>query len=265
MALKAHRCLWSGQFPPNSLAAIAECHQERVAEAEIDLWLLRDTDGLVDHDGRLRMPDGTRRHATALRLEEVAGLSAEHRPPLISEVIAAIREEPYRTQLEIDLKDERAWPEARAREIAGLLAPVRERVILAGEVAETLRRIVEADAGLRIGFNPRLHLPPLPRTRRQADALVDGLCGLRGLLPAARELHLAFRVFDRVRALGVADAAERLRGAGWRLDVWTLDAGMRGWRAHLEAAVSAGVDMITTNTPRALARAHRQRQQRASA
>jgi len=41
------------------------------------------------------------------------------------------------------------------------------------------------------------------------------------------------------------------------LDVWTLDAGTPRWHERLARAVAAGVDMITTNTPRELAMAGR--------
>jgi hypothetical protein len=48
--LKVHQCVWSGDLPENSLPAIQECYRERVARAEIDVAILRDTDFLVVHD-----------------------------------------------------------------------------------------------------------------------------------------------------------------------------------------------------------------------
>ena len=51
--LKVHRCLWSGEQPENSLPAILECYQARVARAEIDIAMLHDADFLVTHDATL--------------------------------------------------------------------------------------------------------------------------------------------------------------------------------------------------------------------
>ena len=47
VALKVHRCRWSGAYPENSLPAIAECYREAVARVEIDVCMLRDADFLV--------------------------------------------------------------------------------------------------------------------------------------------------------------------------------------------------------------------------
>jgi len=43
--------------------------------------------------------------------------------------------------------------------------------------------------------------------------------------------------------------------AGVAIDVWTLDAGTPRWQERLARALDAGVDIVTTNTPRDLARA----------
>ena len=48
--LKVHQCVWSGNYIPNSLAAVQECYRARVARAEIDIAMLADEDFLVVHD-----------------------------------------------------------------------------------------------------------------------------------------------------------------------------------------------------------------------
>jgi len=53
ITLKVHRAIWSGTFPANSLAAIAECCAARVARAEIDVQFRRDGGFVVFHDDRL--------------------------------------------------------------------------------------------------------------------------------------------------------------------------------------------------------------------
>jgi glycerophosphoryl diester phosphodiesterase len=56
---------------------------------------------------------------------------------------------------------------------------------------------------------------------------------------------------------GVTDAAGIFHELGVLVDVWTLDAGARAWRPRLERVLEAGVDIVTTNTPQALAAAAR--------
>ena len=42
---------------------------------------------------------------------------------------------------------------------------------------------------------------------------------------------------------------------GASFDLWTLDAGTPSWEERLRLALDLGADVITTNTPRALATA----------
>src|SRR5690349_20630218 len=96
--LKVHACVWSGEFPENSLPAIRECLMAPVARAEIDINLLRDGDFLVTHDTQL---DGATTGSGPVRLitrHEAAQLQcrwrgkvSEHRPPLLSEVVDLLR------------------------------------------------------------------------------------------------------------------------------------------------------------------------------
>jgi hypothetical protein len=54
---------------------------------------------------------------------------------------------------------------------------------------------------------------------------------------------------------GLDDLAAMIHGLGASFDLWTLDAGRPNWEARLQLAVDLGADVITTNTPRALATA----------
>jgi glycerophosphoryl diester phosphodiesterase len=271
--LKVHRCVWSGRLTPNSLDAVRECHRARVARAEIDLWLLRDADGIVDHDGRLRIPGRGAVRADEVDRRDVLRVPPEVRPALLSELVEVVREEPYPTRIEIDIKDELPWPLQRVHEILGLLAPIRERVTLAGCNDETLRRLAAADGRVSIGFNPAYHLDWLPHRRRRELAGTPGpdgwfdrtgarnlggrLAALRALVPAADELHMRLEAFERMTLDAATDTVGHVHAHGWIIDVWTLDEGMMRWHARMHAAVAAGVDMITTTTAPILARAFR--------
>ncbi len=284
--LKVHRCLWSGQYPENSLAAIEECYRQRVARAEIDIAMLRDADFLVVHDVELeacttgsgRVSDTTRAQASRLRLQ-IDGAVSEHSPPLLSEVVATIAAFEFPTLLELDLKDTEPWPWARVEELCRLVEGVHDRVILAGYADWNLRRVLRVDPTTPVGFNPAFYLDwqpegdplealpglrgaygyldahPLARERRGpvSDYLADRLGGILRLVPGAREAHLRLQAFERMLDDGVADAAELFHREGMVLDVWTLDAGTPHWRRRLARAVAAGVDVVTTNTAPALA------------
>jgi glycerophosphoryl diester phosphodiesterase len=284
--LKVHRCLWSGDYPENSLAAIQECYRARVARAEIDVNLLLDADFLVTHDPQLEettsgsglVSQTTRREAQRLRCRWRGGIS-DHRPPLLSEVIGAIRDKQAPTLLELDAKDFAPWPWPRVEELARLLEPAKERVILNGCADWNLRRLLELDPSMPVGFDPAYYFDwappgascdPLPGVRgaygyldahplaRQrlsptADYLRDRLRGLIRLVPEARELHLRLETFERMLDDGFSDLARHVHQAGVALDVWTLDAETPRWRRRIARAVAAGVDIITTNTPHALA------------
>jgi len=162
---------------------------------------------------------------------------------------------------------------AATDEVGRLLAPLRQRVTLAGCNDETLCRLAAADGRLSIGFNPAFHLDWVPLSRRRelsgqpgldgwlnrtgAQSLPARLAALRDLVPDAHELHLRLETLERLPIEGVTDAVEQLHAHGWAVDVWTLDEGMMRWHARMHAAVAAGVDMITTTTAPILARAFR--------
>jgi glycerophosphoryl diester phosphodiesterase len=286
--LKVHACVWSGDFPENSLAAIRECLTASVARAEIDINLLRDGDFLVTHDSRLDSATTgtgpvrlTTRHEAAQLHCRWRGQVSEHRPALLSEVVDLLRTQTSPTVLELDAKDVAPWPWARVEELARLVEPVRDRVIFGGCADWNLRRLVQVDPRIRVGFTPAFYLDwvppnvppdelpgtvgaygyldrhPLARTRNQpaSDYLWERLSGLIRLVPGACEMHIRLDLFEHMQSDGLGDTAHRLHRAGLRLDVWTLDAGTPDWPARLTNAVWAGADVITTNTAQQLAAA----------
>lgn len=72
------------------------------------------------------------------------------------------------------------------------------------------------------------------------------------MVPGVRELHIRLAFFERMLRDGLDDAVGVLHARGALVDVWTLDAGTPRWRERLARAVDAGVDVVTTNTPREL-------------
>lgn len=250
--LKAHRATWSGKHPANSLAGLRECYEEKLARVEID-FRTQDGDLIVSHDARAR--EG------AL---------------LLRDALEIVRDAPPGpTTLMLDAKDDAPWPEPLVHEIASLIAPVRERIFVGSPADWNLRRLRTVDPDVTLAFDPMYYLDhktsrsPLPgarsaygyhdahplafrRTISAAEYLRERLEVLLRLVPGIRELHVNLRLFEEMLADGV-DVSAVVHQAGVRIDVWTLDAGTPQWHERLQRALAAGVDIVTTNTPRELA------------
>lgn len=181
---------------------------------------------------------------------------------------------PGPTVLMLDAKDEAPWSPADVERIARLLAPVRDRIFVGSPADWNLRRLRAADPDVAIAFDPQYYLErkgsgsPLPgaagaygyhdahplafrRTVPVDEYLRERVDGLARLVPGMRELHLHLALFEQMLDDGL-DVCAVVHDAGVRVDVWTLDAGTPRWRERLERAIAAGVDIVTTNTPREL-------------
>jgi glycerophosphoryl diester phosphodiesterase len=290
VALKVHQCVWGGEYPPNSLDAIQECYRAHVARAEIDLAMLEDQDFLVVHDLQLaHATDGDGRAdetclAEAARLHLLHhGVPSSTRAAVLSDVVAAVAAEPYPTLLELDLKDWKPWPWPRVEELATLLQPIKDRVSFGGGADWNLRRLHHVDPSFRMGFTISDYLDWLPEDRAigrlpgvrgaygyldahplaaarlgaTTDYLRDRLGAIVRLVPDARDIHIRLLAVERMLADGLSDLADLLHAQGMLLDVWTLNAETPGWQERLDGALAAGADVITTETPRELARAAR--------
>jgi glycerophosphoryl diester phosphodiesterase len=287
--VKVHRCLWSGDHPENSLEAIRECYREHVAHAEIDLHMLADGDFIVLHDevidasttGSGRVHDLTRPAAAKLRL--TAGGRATHcRPPLFSEVASYIAGHPSPTLMELDIPAFLPVPWARAEELARIVEPVRDRVVLNG-TDWNMRRLLHVDPALPVACGPEAYLDWLPdpvsmddvwpensergaygyfdrhplaarRDRDVRDYLFDRMLGIHRLVPGARETHIRAELLEKMIADGFPEVVDLLHGLGMLIDAWTLNAdGGSRWFGRLTRLVGAGVDMVSSDTPRHLA------------
>jgi glycerophosphoryl diester phosphodiesterase len=285
--LKVHQCVWSGVYAANSLPAILECYRVHVARAEIDLAMLADEDFLIVHDlnlaratdGQGRVDETTRSEAERLHLAH-HGTSTHERAVVLSEVVSAIAAEPYPTLLELDLKDWKPWPWPRVEELARRLEPVKDRITFGGCADWNLRRLQRVDPDLRMGFTITENLDWVPEGRKidalpgvrgaygyldahplarqrlgtTADYLRDRLGAILRLVPGTRDIHIRLLAVERMLEDGLTDLADLLHAEGMLLDVWTLNAGTADWQTRLAGALAAGADVITTETPRELAR-----------
>src|SRR4051794_11191303 len=289
--LKVHTVRWDDSLPENSLPALQACLKARVARAEIDIAMLADRDFLVCHDDTIDEATTGSGPASALtfdaarrlRLRQHAGPArgtpTEHPPALLSDIVALLQEMPAPTLLELDEKDVEPWPWPRVEELARLIEPVKDRVVVGSAADWNLRRLLRVDPTAPVGLDPMFYLDvarewddldempgvrgaygyldahPLARRRHgpTADYLRDRLGAILRLVPGARDLHLHLRAAEQMLDDGLDDLPDIIHGLGFNLDYWTLDAGTPNWEARLRRAVAAGADIVTTNTPRALA------------
>jgi len=279
--LKVHRCLWSGRFSENSPLAIAECASERLLRTEIDVRALKDGEFVVFHDDRFdRVTDarGLVRDATALEATRPLYKDGTH-PLLFNEAIQLIAANEYPRRVELDLKDLAPYSSAQAEALVRAVQPLKERGHFSCPADWNLRRLLAVDPTLSVSLNPHCYIDteldedvrlpmgaygyrdahPLARERLSttAEYLRDRLGGIMRLVPGVSEAHLRVEMFERILDDGVADIADTFHSLGMKLDVWTLDAGTPGWRERFERIAQAGVDIVTTNTPRELAAAAR--------
>jgi glycerophosphoryl diester phosphodiesterase len=253
--LKAHRGAWSGTHPANSLAALRECFTARVARVEID-FRSRGDEFVVAHDK-------PRKGA---------------RVPLLRNALEIVRASPPGpTVLMLDAKDDEPWSSRTTLALARLCDVVRDRIFVGSPADWNLRRLRKVDPALAIAFDPqyyltwdrRVHAVPgrrgaygyqdvhplaLRRSVSAAEYLRERFDTLLGAVDGIREVHLRLAFFERMVRDGF-DVASFAHDANVLVDVWTLDAGTRGWKTRLSQAVAAGADIVTTNTPRELAEA----------
>jgi glycerophosphoryl diester phosphodiesterase len=279
--LKVHRCLWSDTYSENSPLAIAECATERVLRSEIDVRALRDGEFVVLHDDRFdRVTDarGLVRDATAVEATRARFADGTH-PLVFSEAILLLAANDYPRRVELDLKDLAPYTPAQAEALVRAVQPLKERAHFSCPADWNLRRLLAIDPTVAVSLNPHCYIDteldddvglpmgaygyrdahPLARARlsNTADYLRDRLGGILRLVPGISEAHLRVGMFERMLDDGVADAVEIFHRMGMKLDVWTLDAGAPEWEQRFARIVGAGVDIVTTNTPRELAAAGR--------
>jgi glycerophosphoryl diester phosphodiesterase len=279
--LKVHRCLWSGRYSENSPLAIAECASERVVRTEIDVRALRDGEFVVLHDDRFdRVTDATGlvRDATSIEATRPRFKDGTH-PLLFSEAIQLIAASEYPRSIELDLKDLAPYTRPQAEALARAAQPLKGRAHFSTPADWNLRRLLAVDPTLRVSLNPHcyidteydedIRLPigaygyrdahPLARQRisTTGEYLRDRFGGIMRLVPGIVEAHLRVGMLEHILDDGVGDVAEIFHSLGLKLDLWTLDADTPRWRERFARIVAAGADIVTTNTPRALASAAR--------
>lgn len=270
-------------FPRNSLETIRASLDAGAAVIEIDITALSADDYLLVHDPVLESETsgaGPVAACTPAAARALCFKGTSYAVPLLSDVVALFRERGGKAQLQLDFKDAiPAESDEPMERLLRLIEPLGPRVIVSTGADWQLRRLRRLAAWLTLGFDVQYYMDPFqpdaalnttlfPRNAgaygyyddhplaaerfQSPAAYLRTRCeGLVQLLPDAYVFYLSYPLVLR----GLEDGfnwAEELHRYNILLDVWTLDAHHEGAAAHLRRLCAAGVDFVTTNTPRAL-------------
>ncbi len=275
--------------PPNSLEAIQASLDAGAAFVEVDVTALADADYLLVHEpwleaetsGRGPVARCTSAQAGELRVKHRGALTA-YRVPVLSEVVQLFQEQRGLSRLQLDFKNVIPFAsDEPLHRLLDLIEPLGERVLVSSGADWQLRKLHTLAPWLTLGFdimgyldwepahktrNPRTypkHLGaygyyddhPLAAARvwTAAEYLRDRCESLMGLVPNVWALYVEHTLLTRSLADGF-NWAEALHARGIQLDAWTVDVTDPVAAANAPRLLAAGVDLFTTNTPRALAR-----------
>ncbi len=273
--------------PPNSLDAIRSCLDAGAAFIEIDVTALARDDYLLVHDfelesetsGRGMVGDCTPEETMQLYLKR-DGRVTSYRVARLSEVVQLFLDHGGASRLQLDFKNVFPLPtDEPLHRLVRLIEPLGERVIVSSGADWQLRKLRRLASWLMLGFDimyymdwepegkardPRAipknrgaygyyddHPLALARLWQTSDYLLDRCESLMGLVPDVS----AFYVEHTLLAQSLEDGfnwAEPLHRRSILLDAWTMDVTNPVARANAPRLLAAGVDLFTTNTPRAL-------------
>ncbi|MHB9031423.1 MAG: glycerophosphodiester phosphodiesterase [Anaerolineae bacterium] len=284
-----HKAALDGSsHPPNSLAAVRACLAAGAEWIEVDISALAVDDFLLVHTPDLSAETTGRGNVSRTRPAETRdlrlrqhGVVSGEPPALLSEVVTAFVAAPGPARLQLDWKDHVPYVSSEPVErLARLLAPLERRVLVSSVADWQLQRLAEAAPGIELGFDIQLYLdydPPgsvpdpdtFPRRTgaygyrddhpltggrwgSAADYLAERCREICRQVPAASTYYLRHSLVARSLADGF-DWVQALHRQGKQVDAWTLDADTPGALANARLLAARGCDLITSNTPLALA------------
>lgn len=270
--LCCHSASLSGRFPPNSLAAVAECIEASVPRLEVDVRFLADDAIATFHDGGLELPGRGRRELSEITRDDLSHWrypwpSGPHGICFLEDVVDLVRGS--NTLLQVDLKLVRPISAARASILSATLSSVREQVLVGSQAHWNLRRLTS----LPIAFDPTLHwhyapehpLEDTPRTRGVHGMWDDAplaanhhasaeeyafarIADLRALLPRATEWMVDLGTVRHLGSLGIS-LGEVLEKDGCELAAWTLRETTPGRVRTLTEMFRLGATTVITDVP----------------
>jgi glycerophosphoryl diester phosphodiesterase len=279
--LKYHKLLsGSGKHDANSLSALREVLEGRVAVLEFDVNYLADGDFALIHDGTLQRETtgaGSVRRLTGTEFKALKYRDSDEHGTVLSDMVSSLKNSNFPLKVQVDFKERAPITNADAQVLLKAIEPLRENgyiTVVIGCLADwNLRTFRRLDPTVDIGLDFALHLDapvdgmvrlptclgaygylddhPLALRRLQTTEayLRDRVETLIALAPNAYEFYLRSEFIVQALDDGfnpVAFIHEQLPGS--RVDVWTIDYGSEEAEVSLKKALEAGVDQVTTNT-----------------
>jgi glycerophosphoryl diester phosphodiesterase len=276
------------QAPPNSLEAIQASLSAGASVIEIDVSALASDDYLLGHDPELEAETSGRGPVIQCSIEQARPLLIKFREvitpcrvALLSDVVHLFENSGHPTILQIDFKNLTPFSnDEPLSRLVKLIEPLGERVIVSSGADWQLRRLRKIAPWLNLGFDVELYLAWLPPGKVRdpgdfprklgaygyyddhilanekywpiAEYLRDRCETFMGLVPDVSVFYLEHILIAQSLRDGF-NWAEALHQRGIKLDAWTMDVTNPAAVRNLPVLLEAGVDLFTSNTPRALA------------
>src|SRR5690606_3625014 len=273
-------------YPQNSLEAIRASLEAGAQIIEVDITALADADYLLVHDPVLEAEtDGagpvretSSETARNLKIRTKTSMTPYH-AALLSDVVQIFLEFGGQAQLQLDFKDVVPFTnDEPLRRLVQLVEPLGDRITVSSGADWQLRKLRRLAGWLRLGFDvqnyidsqpPSAHVGQATLPQRQgaygywddhplatgcylpvADYLAERCAALIELVPDVSVFYLNYRLIARSLQDGF-NWVTALHQSNIALDAWTMDADKPEAVEALPLLLSAGVDLITTNTPQA--------------
>jgi glycerophosphoryl diester phosphodiesterase len=274
--------------PANSLEAVVASLEAGAAFIEIDVNALARDDYLLVHDDELESETSGQgaviasTPATIRKLYiKVHGTVTPYPAALLSDVVAQFLSHKAQTILQLDFKNVRPLASDEPLErLVKLVEPLGSRVIVSSGADWQLRRLRKLAPRLNLGFDVMWNITWQPANEERdprdfpkrvgaygyyddsilatekhwpvADYLRDRCESMLGLVPDTSVFYLEHNLIAQSLRDGF-NWAEVLHAHGIKLDAWTMDVNNPAAVENAPRLLEAGVDLFTSNTPKALA------------
>jgi glycerophosphoryl diester phosphodiesterase len=274
--------------PPNSLEAIQASLAAGAVFIEIDVNALADNDYLLGHESELEAETSGQGPVIECSSQRARSLFIKHREvntqypvALLSDVVHLFENSNHQTFLQLDYKNEIPFSsDEPLYRLIKLIEPLEEHVIVSSGADWQLRKLRKIAPWLNLGLDIMWYIswqpanePRDPRDYpKQLGAygyyddyilssavywptkeyLRDRCESLMGIVPDVCAFYLEHTLVAQSLRDGF-NWAETLHQHGIRLDAWTMDVTNPVAVQNLQPLLEAGVDLFTSNTPKALA------------
>jgi glycerophosphoryl diester phosphodiesterase len=275
--------------PQNSLEAVQGSLQAGAAFIEVDVTALAEDDYLLVHDpdlasetsGKGRVAECSIEQARDLKIMQ-NGRETEFRAAQLRDVVKLFLQSGGETRLQLDFKN--IFPFANDEPLHRLIQivePLGERVIVSSGADWQLRKLRKMAPWLRLGFDIMWYIGWQPageardpgdfpknlgaygyyddhmlasiRCMPTMDYLQDRCESLVSLVPDVSVFYLDHPLIAQSLRDGF-NWAYALHAQGIKLDAWTMDVTNPDAVENAKPLLEAGVDLFTSNTPRAWAK-----------